>query len=354
MINKLSVVNYQSHEQSELNLDPGVNIIIGSSDEGKSVIMRTFDWVINNRPLGIAYVSWWNIDEKENIKKSTRVTIEIDNNIIIRERNNNFNGYIVNGEKYEALKFDVPEEVKRILNFSDVNIQKQFDRPFLLDDSAGEVAKFFNEIIKIDDIDKMLALVEKKKRKTKSDLKYKKEEQVKIENDLNNLNWIKDVEVLLKKAERIENRIKEDEDKYNNLNDLISDYKETEKRIIDIDFDKINSKINEVEKIESVIKEDEKQYSVLSELVNEYYSIKDRMSIYNMIEDVHGKIEEVNVIENKLGEINNKHNLLKKLVDDYYDLEKSISKNEKDIEELKKQYPELCPLCGNKLNKEGE
>ena len=86
MINKLKTKNYQSHQDTELNFDPGVNIIIGSSNEGKSVIMRVFEWIINNRPLGASFVSYWNKDGKENIKNSTYGEIEIDNNIIRRER----------------------------------------------------------------------------------------------------------------------------------------------------------------------------------------------------------------------------------------------------------------------------
>ena len=48
----IKLKNYQGHKDSSLELHPGVNIITGTSDKGKSSIMRSIEWVRTNRPLG--------------------------------------------------------------------------------------------------------------------------------------------------------------------------------------------------------------------------------------------------------------------------------------------------------------
>ncbi|MFR9297315.1 MAG: AAA family ATPase, partial [Aedoeadaptatus pacaensis] len=43
-IEKIILVNFQSHVYSELSLSRGVNVIVGPSDSGKTAIMRALRW----------------------------------------------------------------------------------------------------------------------------------------------------------------------------------------------------------------------------------------------------------------------------------------------------------------------
>jgi len=47
MINSLTIQNFQSHKNTTLEFDNGINIIIGQSDSGKTAIIRALNWVIN-------------------------------------------------------------------------------------------------------------------------------------------------------------------------------------------------------------------------------------------------------------------------------------------------------------------
>jgi exonuclease SbcC len=52
MITQLNITNFQSHVKSVLKLSPGINVICGPSDSGKSAIIRGLRWVIENQPTG--------------------------------------------------------------------------------------------------------------------------------------------------------------------------------------------------------------------------------------------------------------------------------------------------------------
>jgi len=64
MIKTLSIQNYQSHKDSTLEFDPGVNVIVGSTDSGKTAIIRALRWLIWNRPNGDSFRSTWGGDTK--------------------------------------------------------------------------------------------------------------------------------------------------------------------------------------------------------------------------------------------------------------------------------------------------
>src|SRR5690554_5109154 len=64
MITSLEIQNFQSHKETLLEFEPGVNVIIGPSDSGKTAILRALYWLVWNRPLGDAFRSSWGGDTK--------------------------------------------------------------------------------------------------------------------------------------------------------------------------------------------------------------------------------------------------------------------------------------------------
>ena len=79
MISKIELKNIQSHKDTTIELDPGINIIVGSSNNGKSTIMRAINWVTYNRPLGIdTLASHWILDKKGNLKDTMSASIFTD------------------------------------------------------------------------------------------------------------------------------------------------------------------------------------------------------------------------------------------------------------------------------------
>jgi DNA repair protein SbcC/Rad50 len=147
MIQSLDLNLFQSHKKTHLDFKPGVNTIIGTSDQGKSSIIRSIKWVVENRPSGESFRSTFASGE-------TTVAIHLeDGTVVIRGRNNTLNYYQQDDLKYMAFGQDVPELIKTKLNMDILNFQFQLDPPFLLSESPGNVAKYLNEIVNLESID---------------------------------------------------------------------------------------------------------------------------------------------------------------------------------------------------------
>src|SRR4030042_1376232 len=130
MLNSLKIENFQSHKNTFLEFSPGINIISGSSNNGKTAILRALHWTFFNRPQGIAFKSTFS-DKKETCK----VSLIINDTEITRERNNSINSYQVGSSLFTTIGNDVPSEVSSAINISELNIQSQFEKHFLITDS---------------------------------------------------------------------------------------------------------------------------------------------------------------------------------------------------------------------------
>lgn len=153
MIRSLRIRNFQSHEDTTLALHPGVNVLIGSSDQGKSAVVRAIRWVVLNLPRGERYRSRWGGD--------TEVELVLQDGVVVsRTRTNKVNGYSCQssmtsstGNVWKALASGVPEEVQQILRLSEVNLQLQHDASFMLAQSPADLARFLNNMVGLELID---------------------------------------------------------------------------------------------------------------------------------------------------------------------------------------------------------
>lgn len=163
MLEKVTLKNFQSHEDTSIVLHPGVNSLEGNSDCGKTAIIRALRWAMCNESNGLRDVSFWAMNAKGDDLLKGRVcsvSVELDgSDEIVRSRGNGFNGYRMNvagrDETYEACKTDVPKDVADTFNVGDVNLQKQQEGPFFLSDkwTPGARARYVNKLVNLDEID---------------------------------------------------------------------------------------------------------------------------------------------------------------------------------------------------------
>ena len=62
MLHSLFLNNFRSWKKSTIEFCPGVNVITGENDSGKTNILRGINWVANNRPAGEDIRSYWGGD----------------------------------------------------------------------------------------------------------------------------------------------------------------------------------------------------------------------------------------------------------------------------------------------------
>ena len=384
MVRKIEIKNIQSHKDSELSLCNGINAIVGSSNNGKSAILRALNWAIKNRPLGTdILLSHWATDEKGIQKEEMYVKVTDDvGNTLIRRRTKQDNQYIVNGKELNVVKTDVPDEVNRFFRLSDTNIQYQQDSPFLLSLSSGEVARYFNKTVKLDMIDKILAEAEARKRKIRSEKEILEQDITGLEEKVAEYEWTEGVDVLISKYKRVQDRntqisnvcgsIEEDinvlkNQKIFNMKDQLA--------LVDKIFymvQKTESYKDEITEVENTINKfkNQKTYPMskqkgpltdIEEAKNESFANKEStnfiLSGLSKIRDskTYNFTAQKNIVEEiteiiKGSRLKYDSEALQEDLEEIILCNKDIQDCNSELDELWLEMPEICPVCGKPLD----
>ena len=156
MIKKLTLRNFQAHKDTELDFVPGINVIVGSSDNGKSSITRAFEWVRTNRPLGTGIIRL-GMDDSDVCSATVEIADRKLRSTITRVRGKRQNEYTVDNDTMKAVGSDVPQQVTDMLALEDLNIQHQLSPHFLILDSPGAIGKAINASCHLEEMDKCVA-----------------------------------------------------------------------------------------------------------------------------------------------------------------------------------------------------
>ncbi|MHC4574387.1 MAG: AAA family ATPase [Planctomycetota bacterium] len=347
MIKSLEIKGFEKHKNSNLNFSDKINLIIGSSHIGKSSIIKSIKWLNDNIPAGEGFINH-NMEE-------CFVKVEFqDDNFIERIKNKNENKYIVNEKSLEAIGKKVPSEVKEITRFTNLNIQGQFDKFFLLQDVPGEVARKLNEIVNLQIMDGCIKRIKSKVNKKNQDIKYLQNEIKEIKEEIKKYDWIDNADNLLKKVEQKEEKVRileadidllfnyqSELDKYNKELKIINKKLKSKKL-----FNQIKDKFNEYEK-------QNLSYEKLSKLNDEFISNKERLKKYENLEEKKKIFVHVNKIYKNYKEVTEQIKLLEEIL-----LYKSqIINLDKNIKRLKEQKEKIlpkgsiCPLCNQEIRK---
>jgi exonuclease SbcC len=227
MLKKAILKNYESHEDSTMEFSPGINVIIGDTDSGKSGSLRGILGVITNTMFGLEHISDWIRTKTGTVKagKEGSVSIEADDKIITRFRSDKLNGYRMTGEQdLGAVRDKVPDCVANHLNVGDVNIQRQFNAPFLLGLGPTQVAKYLNSLVRLDVIDKYIQAVNKKVLANGASISKEEEEIKAIETQIESYKWIEDLEPIAILMKNLDEEIAMLHRKQARLNEMLGTY----------------------------------------------------------------------------------------------------------------------------------
>jgi DNA repair protein SbcC/Rad50 len=345
MINKISIQNFQSHKNTELHFDKGVNVIIGSSDSGKTAIIRALRWLMWNKPGGDSFRSYWGGD--------TVVSAETDKTVISRSKGNS-NLYEVDDTPFTGFGTNVPDEIQKVFNISEINLQQQLDTPFLLTESPGNVAKHFNKIAKLDKIDTATSELKRKINSINTTIRVKEEKLNSYQETLSTFPDLDLVEVKLEDIEDLEikrNTLSKD---ISSLTRLIDNIKTVREKIEVVQSELIyEDKINEL--IEAVNQREQKKQkansllSILNSIEDLEQEITEKEKLTGLGSKVNSLIELTGVKRTKLTAVN----ALTVLVGKVLTIETKLLKTQENVsvleEKFHKEMGEVCVLCGSKL-----
>lgn len=344
MLNSITIKNFQSHKQSHLDFSPGVNVIVGSSDSGKTAIIRALRWLVWNRPTGDSIRSWWGGD--------TEVTLTLPTGVVSRIKGKE-NQYFLNSLEFKAFGTDVPEEVTKELNLTEINLQQQLEKPFLLSDSPGEVAQHFNRIAQLDVIDKALSNVQKWTRNVEQNLKARQQQLKETEEKLQQYDYLDDMEQEVNIVEDLEKEIVLKQQQISKLKQIFQELREIQEA--EQTFSNILSIEKEVLLVLDLLKRKERIQKTITELTQLKNSI-----VHNtkQIEEIKEHLQNAGLIDSALSILQEKEQIIKKK-ESLVTLIKEINSNENKIQDISKhleallsQMPETCPFCGQTMPKE--
>lgn len=357
---KLKIENFQSLEGvNEFNFDPGVTMVVGASNSGKTAIIRALRGLILN------YVSSSKAKKYiTHFKDNLQVDLELDNKI-------NYSWYKDSKNtlyKIEDLENNTEQEFEKsgnddlesicdkagvefpfvIRDKKLINTYTEKDSlPFPFDLNDVELFKMFEELYNVSSSGIIFKFMKTLETKTNSEIKSTKE-QIEID------------------KEKIE-KIVDLEDKYEveKLETLKSQAEKVQAGMIGIDEDiKTAASNNKVCKIireflaNIVVKED--AYKLVNEAIDLLKESKDLAKDIEII-DSNNKIEQINVYKKEFDiALISDYNALSSDYNKAKSLNRELKSAQEEIDELLEQQKEIqeelakvdiCPLCGNKLKK---
>ena len=188
---KIKLINYQAHADSELDIVPGINVIVGRSDSGKSSVIRAIEAVANGGVM----------DKRHGTKQAE---VHIDD--CRRVRSGTKNHFELGSQVYKAMRTETPREIVNQLNLSDVNFRPQHSPYFLLSDSPGAVARSMNEFADLGLIDFVVGRAKQEAKAAADVVKRLHEEEIDASAKYRALDWAVEADALLQEVERLESK----------------------------------------------------------------------------------------------------------------------------------------------------
>ena len=215
---KLSLINFQSITNGELEFETGLNFIVGQSNSGKSATFRALKACLSN-PSG----SQRFIKKDSNIAE---VILEYNDNVIDWKRTKSESSYNINGEEYvktgksDAFKIVEDTGFARDHNDTIMNIEEELQLPFPYGVSKTDLFKLFENIFCVSDSAIILKSAKDHENEVKSDIGLLENEVSKVKNKLYELGKFKK-EISLSKLKSARDKIVEKQNNLDKLNDGI-------------------------------------------------------------------------------------------------------------------------------------
>ena len=350
MIKSLTIENFQSHPKSLFEFSPGLNCIVGSSDVGKSAALRSLNWIANNRPNGDFFRSYWGGDTSASLLTEDGIEIK-------RIKTKSENIYSVNDKELKAVGKDIPAEVQEALQFTEINIQYQMDAPFLLSQSPGEIARYLNQIVNLENIHESMKRIESIRRQAMAKAEAASEQKTSLTLRLEELPNLVYIEELIEKGEKLEKSISEKEDSNGSIEKIISSLEYLEEQMVkSVDFDKARKLLQRCEDLRLLISDKEIDDDFINKTLGSLESIDEELEGLSHFSEAKKIL--TSYIERKEGleELEEETEELEDCISSLESISIQIEGNSKVVESLKREFaesfPEICPHCGQEVHLE--
>ncbi len=346
-IHKLKIAGIQSHKNTELELSPGVNVLIGYSNYGKSALMKSLYWLAFNRPTQPKFIA------RDNTKEQRVDLITDSGNEITRRKTKSKNEYHLNGEVFKNVGTDVPQEIQQELMLCEVNFNRQGDPLFFLSKSPGERSRFLNDNVSdLYLIDTFTSEFNSEIREADKERERCKEQVEELQAELEKLQWVPKLRNKVQKLTKKQEKLESETENIETYNKELSEAQRIKNNLPD--RKKLQSKLKKVRKLESKRQKFVESQEHIETLRNELEEAKKRKKkIDKTPRYTDNKRRKLNSLIKKADKIEKEEEKISELrdnLDTANNLSGKLSDKNDKIKELRKQYeeefPEVCPWCG--------
>lgn len=226
MLARIHLQNFRSHKNTTIELHPGVNVIVGRGQAGKTNIKRGIEWLATNRPLGTKVHSTW-------MKKGqvTMVQVETAEGYVLSIRKpfgESVEYKIVSpdGKKntFNKVGSKVPDLVTRILNIGELNVQGQLDLPYMVTSGTGEISRTVNKVLDLEIADGWIKTLDGNRHKNTIARNTLKHQQQSILHAIKKYETLPAIESALVAAEQINMKLRSKQGHADVLHKAINNY----------------------------------------------------------------------------------------------------------------------------------
>ena len=154
-IKTVTLENFQSYKNQTVHFEPGLNLLLGTSDSGKSAILRAISFVLYNYPKKDTLIHWGETE--------TKVTVEFSDGVKVTRikgaERNGIEAYDADGKFIQKAKIDkeIPDDIKKLLgnppqdDFNGlISYADQFSPMFLVDLSPTDLPRSLSNLTGIE------------------------------------------------------------------------------------------------------------------------------------------------------------------------------------------------------------
>ena len=368
-IKTVIIKNFQSYKEETIHLEPGLNLILGTSDSGKSAVLRAISFVLYNYPKKDSLIHWGETETSVSLIFSDGVKVTR----IKGSDRNAIEAVDASGKKISKEKIDteIPEEIRELLGHPPqdelnglISYSDQFSKMFLVDLSPTDLPRSLSNLTGIEVLEESAKQL---LQSYKSVEKQNKLDEKEYKTCLEEAQAYSYVELYEKKIKNLSNSldyIAELENKLEFLDKMIDgidlDINEGDTDVYTTIITSIDQAITRVKSIEKLIEKEEKLqlFSLFADEINsdDIQSIdiclKNIDNVLGEIQQHSEKIvlvEKLTATENVMSIINENGQSIKK---EYDDLKVELAGAEHDAKVLTEFLIEQnikCDACGSIL-----
>jgi len=219
MLSKITLKNIQTHEDLTLEFGPGLNVIHGSTDSGKTAVLRGLLWAALNDGNGDKLL------KNNNGAKECSVELTLDGHTIRRSWSKSANTYSMDGVNFSAFRTSVPAAIAEVVNMDAINVQRRRDVPFMVYWKATDNAQQFSQMLDIDEIDRSINAINKDVREGQQAVNNLEDNLLLSKQKLDALGWVDEAMEEFKHLEALNATIDDHKAKLQVYTRLYDDYR---------------------------------------------------------------------------------------------------------------------------------